>query len=321
MSQIINELATIEISNDTVQQLDLAGIYASFSQNYKKLDELKGFRLDYEQKNRLIRWWHNDKLLDAQLDSAEVQAEFSKTIGQLMMISIMQSKKITEQQALLQEQQHKLKVQANGIADHASTLQEQHRKLADQSTELKNLVEEYIELKGLTEDGTKRLVAIAKEIKATKESLVQHVDERTQVLQAQYSSVVADMHALATELQEQTQLCMTGLRENKASQQAQNALLESSLSRHASQAAQFAAEYHADIDKLHTRVAEIAGGLSTSNGELANWTQQQQTMQLAVAELKGNLFAQVRRSGQIAAGLVAVAIATLLGGLHLAGWM
>lgn len=92
MSQIINELATIEVSNEVLQQLDVGGIYQSFSKNYRKLDDLKNFRTEYEKKNWLMRWWHNDKLRDAQLDSAEVQAEFSKTIGQLMMISIMQSK-------------------------------------------------------------------------------------------------------------------------------------------------------------------------------------------------------------------------------------
>ena len=74
MSEIINQLSSLEVSNEILHQLDVGGIYQSFSKNYRKLDDLKNFRSDYEKKNGLMRWWHNDKLRDAQLDSAEVQA-------------------------------------------------------------------------------------------------------------------------------------------------------------------------------------------------------------------------------------------------------
>jgi chromosome segregation ATPase len=211
MSQIINELATIDVSNETIQQLDLAGIYRSFSENYKKLDALKGFRSEYEKQNGLMRWWHNDQLRNAQLDSAEVQGEFSKTIGQLMLISIMQSKKLAEQQVVLNEQQHKLEKQANGIAEHAGKLQEQHGKLARQSDELKTLVEDYIALKGLTEDGMNKLVAIAKEVTTTKETLVRQVDARAQALGAQCDGVAAQMRAVGAELKTQAESALAAV--------------------------------------------------------------------------------------------------------------
>lgn len=205
MSQLINNLATIEISQEIVNQLDLESIYSNFSKNYRKLDDLKDFRSDYEKKNKLMRWWHNDKLRDAQLDSAEVQAEFSKTIGQLMMISIMQSKKLAEQQQQLTAQQIKLKEQANGIAEQAQQLQEQHHTLAKQSEELERLVTEYFALKGLTEKGAEKLIAISKEIKGTKESMLQEFSQRAENMEAAQSSMLSKANDLCDHLSKQFQ--------------------------------------------------------------------------------------------------------------------
>lgn len=202
MSQIINELATIEVSNEVLQQLDVGGIYQSFSKNYRKLDDLKNFRTEYEKKNWLMRWWHNDKLRDAQLDSAEVQAEFSKTIGQLMMISIMQSKKLSEQQAQLNDQQGKLKTQADGIAEHAGKLQQQHQVLAEQSQKLEALVREYFELKGLTEEGAQKLIEIAREVKATKDQMLQEFTSRAKGVEAVCAEAQSCMERLSTQVEE-----------------------------------------------------------------------------------------------------------------------
>jgi len=330
MSQIINELATIEVSNDVIRELDLAGIYRSFSENYKRLDDLKHFRSNYEKQNRAMRWWHNDKLRDAQLDSAEVQGEFSKTIGQLMTISIMQSKKLTEQQVLLNEQQQKLARQADGIAENAAALQGQHRKLAEQSTELKALVEDYIALKGLTDEGMQKLVAIAKEIKATKESMVLHVDQRTLAIEAQCSDVAARMQALSVTLEEKTQACTTALRENETARQSSDARLASGLSELAAQlerrneehvgalsllatqVAQQVANHTAHMAALASRTQHIADGLSASNSELATCAQQQQGVQQSIEELRRSLSIHVKRSIYVGAGLSVIAIAGLL---------
>lgn len=200
MSQIINELATIEVSNEVLQQLDIGGVYQSFSKNYRKLDDLKNFRSDYEKKNRFVRWWHNDKLRDAQLDSAEVQAEFSKTIGQLMMISIMQSKELSEQQTQLNDQQGKLKTQADGISGHAAKLEEQHQVLAEQSKRLETLVHEYFALKGLTEEGAQRLIEIASEVKLTKDGMLREFELRAQRLESLYDGVQVHIQDFSTQM-------------------------------------------------------------------------------------------------------------------------
>lgn len=203
MSQIINDLATIEVSNEMLQKLNVDGIYRDFRRNYQKLDDLKKFRSDYENKNPLMRWWDNDKLQDAHLDSAEVQAEFSKTIGQLMMISIMQSKKLTEQQVQLNEQQCNLRRQADGIAEHAGELQKQHHVLAEQAVKLETLVHEYFALKGMTEDGAQKLIDIACEVKATKDGMLQAFAVRAKDVEVLCGDLASQMVSLSAQVNDQ----------------------------------------------------------------------------------------------------------------------
>lgn len=206
MSKIINQLATIELSDEVLQGLDIGSIYQNFNKNYRNLDSLKNFKSEYEKKNAVMRWWHNDKLQNAQLESAEVQAEFSKTIGQLMMLSILQSKKLSEQQTQLNEQQRKLKSQADGIAEHAGELQNQHQVLAEQSEKLETLVHEYFELKGLTEDGAQRLINIAQEVKATKDGMLQEFTIRTKNIEVLCDEVATQMASVSSQATEQFRL-------------------------------------------------------------------------------------------------------------------
>lgn len=278
MSQIINELATIEVSNEVLQQLDVGGIYQSFSKNYRKLDDLKNFRTEYEKKNRLMRWWHNDKLRDAQLDSAEVQAEFSKTIGQLMMISIMQSKKLSEQQAQLNDQQGKLKTQADGIADHAGKLQEQHKVLAEQSQQLEALVREYFDLKGLTEEGAQKLIEIAREVKATKDQMLQEFASSTKDVEAVCAEVQSRMQSISTQVderihlsEEKTQADISGVKREthetlasfESSQRAYQEAAQNALNQGLEQLAKIQREAATELQtkqaNLESRVSDLSG--------------------------------------------------------------
>lgn len=203
MSQIINEIASIEVDEEILRHVNVGDICRSFAGAYRKLDDLRKFRSEYEKKNFAARWWHNDKLRDAQLDSAEAQAEFSKTIGQLMMVSIMQSKKLSEQQVQLNDQQDKLKYQADGIEEHAARLEDQHRVLADQSERLEALVREYFELKGLTEDGAQRLIEIAQEIKVTKQGLLEEFSKRKDEFETLCDSVRGQIESLSESVAKQ----------------------------------------------------------------------------------------------------------------------
>ncbi len=354
MSQIINELATIEVSNEVLQHLDVGSIYQNFSKNYRKLDDLKNFRTEYEKKNRLERWWHNDKLRDAQLDSAEVQAEFSKTIGQLMMISIMQSKRLSEQQTQLNEQQGKLKTQADGIAEHAGELQKQHQNLAEQSAKLETLVHEYFALKGLTEEGAQKLIDIAKEVKTTKEEMLQEFAVRVKDVEALCGEVTAQMQSVSAQVndqfrlsEEQTRANIETLRqetrqtllasetvirnEHELAQQATNqsmSAIKHSLSKISSKLAEQGAAHQEKLgliegvlDAQAARMREVANDLSGQKADLAICAQQQKTFQAEHVLFEKEISERLNRFFLFVAGVSVVTLILLGGMARLLKWI
>ena len=169
MADVINQLATMDISENALIQVDMKNVLKHFQDTYKKLDDFKNVRTAHDQRGFFSRLLHNSEVKDAQLDAVEVQADFSKTIGQLMMISILQSKMLAGQQTLLNGQQVGLKAQADRIEENTKTIQFQQVELKEQAEKLQKLVKDYFALEGLTRNGAERLVLIAKEVKETKE--------------------------------------------------------------------------------------------------------------------------------------------------------
>ncbi|MEK6293128.1 MAG: hypothetical protein V4793_17420 [Paraburkholderia tropica] len=175
MNDLIRDIAKIEVPHDLLSQIDVNDVLLKFRNNFKRLDELKRARNEHEQRNALMRWWHNDKLKDAQLDAQELQAEFSKSLAQLMVISMMQSQKLAHQQDQIGSQQRDLKRQTERLESHTVQLDQQQQKLHIQAVELKNLINDFFELRGLTQEGAKQLIAIASEVKGTRNELIQSV--------------------------------------------------------------------------------------------------------------------------------------------------
>lgn len=184
MADVINQLARMEITEEALIQVDMKNVLGDFQDSYKKLDNFKKARTDHEKRWLFAKLWHHGEVGEAQLDALEVQADFSKTIGQLMMISILQSKKLSEQQTLLNAQQIGLKTQADGIEKNTLTLQDQQKELKEQAEKLERLVKDYFALEGLTKNGAERLVEFAKKIRGTEEDL-----------QREFTARVAEMNA------------------------------------------------------------------------------------------------------------------------------
>lgn len=205
MSEFVTQLASLEVSNEMINMVDLHEISRNFKTNYGKLDDLKKFRSEYEKKNWLGRLWHRGDLRDAQMDATQVQADFSKSIGQLMMISIMQSKMLSSQQTILNEQQSGLKAQADHIEMHANDLAAQHLVLKEQSERLENLVKDYFALKGLTDKGAEALIQIAKEVKGTKSDMLAKFDEHVTDLQALCSRLSSQVDERVAQVDSQMQ--------------------------------------------------------------------------------------------------------------------
>ncbi|MRI34249.1 hypothetical protein EOPP23_14740 [Endozoicomonas sp. OPT23] len=209
MSNIIKSMAGVNLPDSLKSQLQVKELIASFTADYKELDNLKNAREKHESRSAIARWWNSDELEEAQLDAQELQARFSKKLGQLMAISIEQSRMLSSQQDDLKSQQSKIQKQTAQLKSNSEDLASQQTDLEQQNQELNKLVKEYFALKGLTEEGATKLIQIAKEVKATKTNLLAEFDERLAVIKFLREDVIEKMahltqqqHATLTDFQQ-----------------------------------------------------------------------------------------------------------------------
>ncbi|MGP3591693.1 hypothetical protein [Vagococcus sp. WN89Y] len=198
-TQLIESMATMTVSKEMLEQVDIHNLLNAFTQDYEKLDDLKKFRQRHEDRNAFSRWWNNDELESAQLNAAELQASFSKKLGQLMVISIAQSQQLNQQQAELAEQQQTIKSQTAQLARNDKKLEGQHQRLEEQNQELEKLVREYFALKGLTDKGAKKLIEIAQAVQQTRDDLLDQFDKRMALMNETCKLVDAAMERLKKE--------------------------------------------------------------------------------------------------------------------------
>lgn len=223
MEDIIKEMALLPISREMTESIDMASFMKDFAKDAEQLEYFKKFRKGHEEKNFVGRWWDNDELEDAQLNAVELQARFSKKLGQLMVVAIKQSKMLTQQQVHLKEQQEEIKTQTQDISSVNRSIADQQERLAEQQSETQKLIDDYFELKGLTAEGAKKLIEIAKEVEATKDELLLDVEQsvagiyqiRDQLVK-QLEEQTSNQQKLEQSIQSRQEIQNTHLREQLA---------------------------------------------------------------------------------------------------------
>lgn len=198
-------MSEIDVPDDLLSQVDFEGLINEFREKFKRLDDFRKTREAYGKRGAGQKLFDaltfDSTLEEAELEAVETQADFSKAIGQLMVVSLVQSQQLLKQQEELSAQQGIIKDQAQRIERQAMELQEQQGVLAEQNAEIKKLIKDSFELRGLTMEGAKRLIEIASEVQGTRDSLL--------------SSVEASLGTASTQLDqalEQVALQMTSLK-------------------------------------------------------------------------------------------------------------
>ncbi|SOE64461.1 hypothetical protein SAMN05446935_2472 [Burkholderia sp. YR290] len=285
MNDLIQDIAQIQVPHDLLDQINMNEVLTKFRNNFKRLDDFKRARNEHEQRNALMRWWHNDKLKDAQLGAQELQAEFSKSLGQLMVISMLQAKRLADQQDQIGSQQREMKRQTERLETHTAQLDQQQGKLHQQAVDLEKLVKDFFELRGLTQDGAKQLIAIAAEVKRTRDELLDSVQSTVGTLRQEYGTLERFVKAAAASLDESV-----------ATKNAQ-------LSRYVDE------QYAGLTTRLETALADGSARLDEIGGTLANHVSHVQAQSATFAtglEAADARHAQAQQATQLAIdGLVA----------------
>lgn len=180
MTDVIRQTSQIQFPDDLLRQIDLDGLVNDFKKSFERLDQFRNTRDAYEKRGLGEKIWDSitfdGTMENAQRDAVETLAAFSKAIGQLMVLSIVQSQRLQQQQEQLSTQQGVIKDQTQRIELNTLELSEQHETLAKQNADLEKLVTEFFELRGLTQEGAKKLISIANEVKTTRDDLLRAVE-------------------------------------------------------------------------------------------------------------------------------------------------
>lgn len=196
LNQVVKAMSKVSVPQEILSKVDMKSLLKDFSDDYIKLDNLKEVRARHADRNFLSRWWNNEELKDAQLDAAELQASFSKKLGQLMVISVAQSQQLHQQQNDLSDQQQIIKKQTEQLAENDENLKNQQLSLEEQNKKLEQLVNDYFELKGLTQDGALKLIKIANEVKETKDSLMTSFESRMEEIEGVRQNIFTEQSEL-----------------------------------------------------------------------------------------------------------------------------
>lgn len=293
MEVIIKGMASIAIPDEILKGHDYKELIQNFRRDYNELDNLKAARQAYESRSvrtRLwdgVKLWEKDKLEAAKLDAAELQASFSKNVGKLLIISHAQSFMLDQQQRSLQEQQHEIEKQTKRIADANDVIKQQQNDLGEQQGQLKKLIDDYFELKGLTADGAKKLIQVAEEIKGTKNTLIvtfedqhreflelqQHVDDYTQQQLTQAQELDAHREQIATAIATQSERFDVSIAAHRREMDERQRRQEE--------------QFHAEQESLKQQLEQLGG-------------QQRQFIEHQLAELKANTSTQVVQAKRLA---------------------
>jgi hypothetical protein len=183
MSKVIAQLASTVPSDDLLARIDIAEVYEKFHSTFKRLDDFKKVRDEHEQRSFFGRLFNRGELKNAQLDAQEVQAEFSKTLAQLMVITSLQAQQLTEQQGQLADQQKTLDAKAEELARQNLRLEQHQTVIKHQAAGLRQYVTDLLKVQGLTDEHGEMLISIAKEVMETRDRLLADFDNRMQQVQ------------------------------------------------------------------------------------------------------------------------------------------
>lgn len=309
MTELIRQMSQIQVPDDLLRQVDLDGLINDFQKTFKRLGDFRNTRDAYEKRSGwkklgdLITF--DDTMENAQLDAVETQAAFSKAIGQLMVLSIVQSQRLQQQQEQLSTQQGVIKEQTQRIELNTIELSEQHETLAKQNADLEKLVTDFFELRGLTQEGAKKLISIANEVKATRDDLLRTVEVSLEAASTQLQQALDQVSRQTGELKGHVDrnVSVVAKRCDDVSSE-----LQANDRKWSSQLA----EFQVSSSNTQAKVASIGLEFATQNGKLdrlaIELTANLENVTREFSAYRDSISAQVRKLAA-ALGVLAVALA------------
>lgn len=194
---IILQMSQVEMPDDLLEQVDAPNLLNNFRKTMGDLDNFGGIKKNHENRSfgkKLADIATFDSTLEnAKMSAIETQAAFSKAIGGLMILNIAQAQRLQQQQGQLGQQQDDIMRQAQSIEEHTLNLQQQQNSLLEQNLELETLVKDFFELRGVTQEGAKRLITIASQVQERCDVLQHEAGEFATSVSAKHDAIIVQV--------------------------------------------------------------------------------------------------------------------------------
>lgn len=222
--EIIKRYAEIELPQDLIEEIDLKKMGDSLSKQFKKVDDFKNFKDEWDNKGFFGKLWgrikgepnkHRDAAIINQGDLLKMIAEltvlntiFAKELNRQQKLIDAQQKEIIQQNIKLEAQQKELEKQQKGLEEQNNKLDEQQKRILElvhltdeQEGKIKNLLEKAEKLHELEKITEAKIGELKNEFKENSNKF-QYLEVN---LNAKIESAISDTAKLLEEIKTSNQ--------------------------------------------------------------------------------------------------------------------
>lgn len=171
MSEIISQIAQINVPQDVLQNADYDGIVNDFRRHFRRLDDFQRIHGPVGMHDSLQPLWQAIASGDRPDTSDLEVSALSKTLGQLIVLSVVQSQQIQRQQDALGSQQTATRTLQQKVKQAHAALAEHQQAQSLHSDEIQQVMHQLLELRDGLVTATQRVHEVVQDGRKSREEV------------------------------------------------------------------------------------------------------------------------------------------------------
>lgn len=172
MSEIISQIAQINVPQDVLQNADFDGIVNDFRRHFRRLDDFQRIHGPVGMHDSLQPLWQAIAAGDHRPGTSDLEVSaLAKTLGQLVVLSVVQSQQIQRQQDALGSQQTATRTLQQKVKQAHTTLAEYQQAQGVHSGEMQQVMHQLLEVRNGLVATTQRVTEATQDGRKTREEL------------------------------------------------------------------------------------------------------------------------------------------------------
>lgn len=171
MSEIISQIAQINVPQDVLQNADFDGIVNDFRRHFRRLDDFQRIHGPVGMHDSLQPLWQAIASGDRPDTSDLEVSALSKTLGQLIVLSVVQSQQLQRQQDALGSQQTATRTLQQKVKQAHTLLAEHQQAQGVHSGEMQQVMHQLLDVRNELVATTQRVTEAMQDTRKTREEL------------------------------------------------------------------------------------------------------------------------------------------------------